>query len=221
MAAPESEKTELDIDALMDAPVAAPGESAEAPIAVESFGVPGPLLLTPRRRETARGNFIETYNASDFADAVGRDVHFVQDNQWTMHKRGVLRGMHFQYPPFAQGKLVRVVAGEVLDVVVDIRTGGPTFGQHVKTTLSAKLGNQLWIPEGFAHGFVTRRANTVVMIKTTALYAPQAEGVLKWNDPLLHIDWETPKPELSYRDSRAPGLGDLVTPFALNPPQRV
>ena len=214
-----------DIDALMDAPVAAddapPPAPADLPLEVERFTIPGPVRLTPVRREDERGWFAETYNAAHFAEAVGRDVDFVQDNQSVSFKTGTLRGLHFQYPPFAQGKLVRVVAGAILDVVVDIRHGSPTFGQHVKVRLDAKTGDQLWVPEGFAHGFITTRANTMVAYKTTALYAPQAEGVLAWNDELLHIDWEFKKPMLSERDQRAPGLADLVTPFALNPPQRI
>ena len=182
---------------------------------VESFNIKGPLLLTPARYEDDRGWFTETFNAATFADAVGRDVTFVQDNESHSLQSGTLRGLHFQHPPFAQGKLVRCTRGAIIDVAVDIREDSPTLGQHVKVKLDDKTGQQFWIPEGFAHGFVTRQNNTRVAYKCTFAYAPQAEGTIVWNDPLLHIDWEVSDPILSDKDRRAPGYADFVTPLPI------
>ena len=177
--------------------------------------IPGPLRLLPVRHEDERGYFCETYNAGDFAEAVGRDVEFLQDNESLSVKKGTLRGLHFQHPPFGQAKLVRVLRGSILDVVVDIREGSPTFGQHEGVKLDASSGEMLWVPEGFAHGFVTTRDNTLVSYKVTSGYAAQHQGRIKWNDPLLHIDWGVAEPILSDADARAPGFADLVTPFGI------
>ena len=182
---------------------------------VTTFSIKGPVLVRPKRIEDERGWFSEIYNSGDFADAIGRDVHFVQSNESFSAKKGTLRGLHFQHPPFGQAKLVRVGRGAILDVVVDIRDGSPTFGQHERVRLDSKSGDQLWVPEGFAHGFVTLKDNTVVNYRVTSGYAAQHQGRIAWNDPLLHIDWEVDNPTLSDADRTAPSFADLVSPFGI------
>ena len=177
--------------------------------------IAGPLRLSPERREDERGYVCETYDAGRFAEAIGRDVEFLQDVETLSLRKGTLRGLHFQHPPFGQAKLVRVLRGAIRDVVVDMREGSPSFGQHESVDLDAKSGEMLWIPEGFAHGFVTLRDNTLVSTKVSSGYAEQARGRIKWNDPLLHIDWGMDDPILSERDARAPGFADIVTPFGI------
>jgi dTDP-4-dehydrorhamnose 3,5-epimerase len=159
-----------------------------AALNVEAFSVDGVLHVTPPRFGDVRGYFCETYNRGAFA-AVGIDRVFVQDNQSLSRERGVVRGMHFQIPPFAQAKLVRVLRGSVYDVAVDIRKGSPTYGQSVAVTLSAELGNQLFIPDGFAHGFCTLEADTEVLYKVDAPYSRDHERGLLWNDPALGVHW--------------------------------
>lgn len=146
------------------------------------------LVLTPRFFRDERGFFTESYNKRAFDEAVGESVDFVQDNH-SRSKKGVLRGLHYQLPPKGQGKLVRAVAGEIFDVAADIRRGSPTFGQWVGVRLSAENGKQLWIPEGFAHGFLTLSEQAEVLYKATAYYAPDSEASIAWNDPDLAIEW--------------------------------
>ena len=149
-----------------------------------------------------RGFFFESFNQKQFQDAIGKTVEFVQDNhsRSTMH---VLRGLHYQVPPFAQGKLVRVIHGEVFDVAVDIRKNSPTFGQWVGVMLSAENKRQVWIPEGFAHGFVTLSETADFLYKTTNYYAPSSERCIIWNDPALSIDWKNiTVPILSDKDKK-------------------
>jgi len=164
----------------------------------EKLAIEGLLLLRPRVFTDERGSFMETWNEMTFREHVG-DHRFVQDNESTSRK-GVLRGLHFQLAPHAQGKLVRAVAGAVMDVCVDIRTASPTFGEHVKVLLSASERTMLWIPPGFAHGFVALEENTVFTYKCTAPYHPAAERTILWNDQDLAIDWGVVDPIVSARD---------------------
>ncbi|WP_347254295.1 dTDP-4-dehydrorhamnose 3,5-epimerase [Leminorella grimontii] len=162
------------------------------------------LILEPRVFGDERGFFFESFNQRVFEDTIGRKVTFVQDNH-SKSSRGVLRGLHFQKGEYAQGKLVRCVAGEVFDVVVDIRKGSPTFGKWVGVYLSAENKRQLWIPEGFAHGFLTLSETAEFLYKATNYYAPASEGSILWNDKTIGIEWPiTQPPELSAKDAVAP-----------------
>jgi dTDP-4-dehydrorhamnose 3,5-epimerase len=154
-----------------------------------------------------RGFFFESFNDKLFTQAVGAPVAFVQDNH-SRSSRGVLRGLHYQLPPHAQGKLVRVVQGEVFDVAVDIRAGSPTFGRWVGEVLSEQNKRQLWIPPGFAHGFVTLSETADFLYKTTDFYAPQAERCIAWNDPAISIRWPYEgTPLVSAKDAQGVALG--------------
>ncbi len=144
--------------------------------------------VTPVRHPDGRGFFSETWNRRALGDN-GLTVDFVQDNLAHSKKAGTVRGLHYQDPPAAQGKLVSVLRGAVFDVALDIRTHSPTYGQHVSVTLSADEGNQIWIPESFAHGYCTLEDDTLLVYKQTAFYAPDHEGGILWNDPALDIDW--------------------------------
>jgi len=171
-------------------------------------GLSGLWLIEPRIHGDERGFFYESFHQQQFDVAIGHHVEFVQDNH-SRSSRGVLRGLHYQLPPQAQGKLVRCVAGEVFDVAVDLRRGSATFGQHFDTLLSAANHRQLWIPEGFAHGFVTLSEHAEVLYKTTAYWSPQHERALRWDDPQLAIAWPLRDGlQLSARDRAAPLLAD-------------
>ncbi|HEX8448010.1 MAG TPA: dTDP-4-dehydrorhamnose 3,5-epimerase [Allosphingosinicella sp.] len=173
---------------------------------IEPTALPDVLVLTPRVHRDERGFFAESYNKRAFAQAVGSDVDFVQDNH-SLSMRGVLRGLHYQLDPKAQGKLVRAVVGEIFDVAVDVRRGSPTFRRWVGVRLSAENGKQLWIPRGFAHGFLTLSERAEVLYKASDYYAPDLEGSLAWDDPDIGIEWPGgPSPLLSAKDSAAPGL---------------
>ena len=166
------------------------------------------LLIKNKVFGDARGFFVESYNARTFAQATGLSLNFVQDNH-SRSSKGVLRGIHYQLTPHAQGKLVRVANGSVFDVAVDLRKSSPTFGKWVGHTLTAIGGEMLWIPPGFGHGFVTLEDNTDLIYKTTDFYAPESEACVAWNDPTIGIDW--PKEvlatiQLSSKDQAAPRL---------------
>ena len=161
---------------------------------------------------------MESYNRKVFSEAAGRDVDFVQDNH-SLSKKGVLRGLHYQLPPNAQGKLVRAVVGEIFDVAVDIRRGSPTFGRWVGERLSAENRRQLWIPEGFAHGFLTLSERAEVLYKATAYYAPGSERSLVWNDPAVAVEWPPGPPLLSPKDEDAPVL-EAAELFRLAQPRK-
>lgn len=164
--------------------------------------IPDVVLIEPKVFGDERGFFFESYSQHQFDDAIGREIRFVQDNH-SKSTNGVLRGIHYQLPPMAQGKLVRVVAGEVFDVAVDIRKNSPTFGQWVGEILSAENKRQLWIPEGFGHGFVTLSEQAEFLYKTTEYYAPDTEVCIKWDDPGLAIDWQYKgMPNVSARDEQ-------------------
>lgn len=168
------------------------------------------LILEPKVHGDERGFFLESWNRRAFAEAVGRDVEFVQDNH-SRSARGVLRGMHYQ-SPHTQGKLVRVVAGEVYDAVVDVRRSSPTFGRSVGVTLSAANHRMLWVPEGLAHGFLVTSDLADFLYKTTDYYAPKHEKTLLWNDPAIGIDWPLEgEPLLKPADARGLPLSDIET----------
>ncbi|NLZ12269.1 MAG: dTDP-4-dehydrorhamnose 3,5-epimerase [Alcaligenaceae bacterium] len=173
------------------------------------LAIPEVILFEPKVFGDDRGFFFESFNQRSFEEAVGRSVHFVQDNH-SRSARHVLRGLHYQMAPRAQGKLVRVVQGEVFDVAVDVRRSSPTFGQWVGAHLSAADKCQLWIPEGFAHGFVTLSDSAEFLYKTTDFYAPEAERAIIWNDAQLAIDWPLngEMPVLSGKDQVAPRFAD-------------
>lgn len=177
---------------------------------IETYAIDGLILIKPSVYSDDRGYFLETFNLNRFRNATGLDVNFVQDNE-SLSQKGVLRGLHFQVAPYAQGKLVRVVSGEVLDVAVDLRRGSPTFGQHQSVRLSGKNKHQFYIPPGFAHGFAVLAPDTVFSYKCTAYYHPDSERSLRWNDPALGIDWLLDYPVLSEKDRNAPNLDELNT----------
>lgn len=165
--------------------------------------IPEVLILEPRVFGDDRGFFYESYNERVFREATGLDVHFVQDNH-SRSIKGVLRGLHYQLPPAAQGKLVRCVVGEVFDVAVDIRRSSATFGKWVGVHLSAENKRQFWIPEGFAHGFLVLSKNAEFLYKTTNYYAPEWDRGIVWNDPGIGIQWPfAGAPTLSEKDQRA------------------
>ena len=168
--------------------------------------VPGVLLIRPRVFRDDRGSFLETWRAERYADE-GLPTEFAQDNA-AISSRGVLRGLHYQHPS-PQGKLVMVLAGEVWDVAVDIRRGSPTFGRWAAETLSAENGHQLWIPEGFAHGYVVLSESAVFAYKCTRPYDPHGDAAVRWDDPELGIDWPVGEPVLSQKDRDAPRLEDV------------
>ncbi|MFT0531908.1 dTDP-4-dehydrorhamnose 3,5-epimerase [Castellaniella hirudinis] len=175
----------------------------------QACALPDVFLAEPRVFGDERGFFFESFNARAFRQATGLDPDFVQDNH-SKSVRGVLRGLHYQLPPHAQGKLVRVVQGQVYDVAVDIRRGSPTFGRWVGEILSADNKKQLWIPPGFAHGFVTLSETAEFLYKTTAFYAPDHERCIRWDDPALAIDWrlEGLAPTVSAKDAAGVALAD-------------
>lgn len=150
--------------------------------------IEGVVIIEPRLFEDERGYFFESFNRERFKSLTGRDIEFVQDNE-SLSAMGVVRGLHFQLPPHAQSKLVRVVRGEILDVAVDLRMGSPTFGKHVSVVLSQDNHRQLFIPRGFAHGFAVLKGEAMLEYKCDNYYAPEAEGAIRWDDPSLAIEW--------------------------------
>ena len=180
------------------------------PFTVTPTAIPEVLVLEPRVFGDTRGFFFESFNARDFAQATGLQVDFVQDNH-SKSARGVLRGLHYQIE-HAQGKLVRVVQGEVFDVAVDLRRSSPTFGKWVGVHLSADNHKQLWVPPGFAHGFVVLSESAEFLYKTTDYYAPQHERSLLWNDPALGISWPIDfEPQLAAKDAAGKLFADADT----------
>lgn len=178
---------------------------------VQKTGFEGLLILQPKIFKDDRGAFQESWNATTFKQ-LGLPITFVQDNQSVSHKN-VLRGLHFQHPPHAQGKLVRVTRGRALDVVVDLRKDSKTFKKHYKIELSDEKANMLWVPAGFAHGFVALENDTVFQYKCDALYNPQTEDCLLWNDLSLGIDWEIENPIISDKDQEGKIFTALKNPF--------
>lgn len=174
------------------------------------------VIIEPKVFKDARGYFFESFSQKEFEEKV-RKINFVQDNE-SMSSYGVMRGLHFQAPPFTQSKLVRCVKGRVLDVAVDIRKGSPTFGKHVAVELTADNHRQFFIPRGFAHGFVVLSEEAVFQYKCDNLYAPQSEGAIMWNDPTIGIDWQIPAKDiiLSAKDKLHPSLTDVPELFDYN-----
>lgn len=176
--------------------------------------IDGVFIIEPKVFGDSRGYFFESFNAREFALKTGLDVNFVQDNE-SMSHYGVLRGLHFQNPPYAQSKLVRVVQGKVVDVAVDIRRGSPTYGKYVMAELTGENHRQFFVPRGFAHGFAVLSDMAVFQYKCDNFYAPASEGAIAWNDPDIAIPWPVPASdvELSEKDKKHPFLKDIVSPF--------
>ena len=173
--------------------------------------IEGLLIIKPRIFEDDRGYFFESWSKAAFENA-GLDINFVQDNQ-SFSSKGVVRGLHFQNPPFAQGKLVRVLKGSALDVAVDIRKNSPTYGKHVSVLLSGKNKTMFWIPPGFAHGFSTLEDNTIFSYKCSGVYNKESEGSLMWNDTDLNIDWQIKSPIISEKDQNSELFANFKTQF--------
>lgn len=196
----------------------APDPSSSA-LSLNTLALPGLVVISPKCIGDDRGYFSETYNQRAFAE-LGLKTPLVQDNQSLSAQKSTLRGLHFQTAPHAQVKLIRVLNGAIYDVSVDIRHGAPTFGQHAGVILSAQNRRQLWVPEGFAHGFYTLTPDTVVLYKVSAYYAPDHDKGLAWDDPALGIDWPLDAgctPILSARDRQHPKLADLPAYFQYTP----
>ena len=172
----------------------------------------GLFIIQPKVFEDARGYFFESFNQKEFKEHIGDNINFYQDNQ-SKSTKNVLRGLHFQNPPYAQGKLVRVLQGSVIDVVVDIRKSSSTYGQHFKMKLDAENFEMLYIPEGFAHGFATLEDNTVFSYKCTDFYHKASEDCIIWNDPDLDIDWEIKEPILSEKDRFGKKFSSFASKF--------
>lgn len=176
--------------------------------------IEGLKIIEPRIFGDARGYFFESFNERDFVAQTGIEVCFVQDNE-SKSRYGVVRGLHFQQPPFAQSKLVRVVKGRVLDVAVDIRRGSSTYGHHVSVELTEENHRQLFLPKGMAHGFAVLSDEVLFQYKCDEYYHPESEGAIAWDDPTLAIDWHLPKVDvlLSEKDGHHPKFNEFVTPF--------
>lgn len=177
----------------------------------EKVFIEGLLVIKPKVFEDSRGYFFESYNEK-LLQAAGLHTNFVQDNQ-SLSQKNVLRGMHYQAPPFAQGKLVRVIKGGVLDVVVDIRKKSPTYGKHFSIELNERNKTMLWVPEGFAHGFLTLEDNTIFHYKCNNYYDKASESCIMWNDPGLGINWGAIDPVLSEKDKVGTLFKDVTSPF--------
>lgn len=179
---------------------------------VKECEIPGLLIIEPRIFEDERGHFFESFNEQKFSELVGSTVSFCQDNE-SLSQKNVLRGLHFQVPPFDQGKLVRVISGRVIDVVVDIRRSSPFYGQYQSVELSANNKKQFWIPPGFAHGFLTLEENTIFQYKCTNYYSPVSERTIKWNDSDLKIKWPVEHPIVSEKDQIGQEFANFVSEF--------
>ncbi|MDR1346391.1 MAG: dTDP-4-dehydrorhamnose 3,5-epimerase [Bacteroidales bacterium] len=178
---------------------------------IEKTAIKGLLLVTPDVFTDERGVFFESYNQQRWTEAGVSDL-FVQDNQ-SQSRKGVVRGLHFQKPPFAQSKLVRVLQGSVLDVAVDIRRSSPTYGQHISVLLSADNLKQFFLPCGFAHGFIALEEGTLFAYKCSQLYCKEAEVTIPYNDPLLEIDWGIDNPVVSEKDLQGIDFKNFISPF--------
>ena len=185
---------------------------------IEPLAIADVTLIRPTKHGDERGFFSEIFR-EELLERHGVRGPFVQDNHVYSAARGVLRGLHFQAPPHAQGKLVRCVRGAILDVAVDIRAGSPTFGQHVAAEISAANWTQIWVPPGFAHGYVTLEPDCEIIYKVTGYYAPASETGIAWDDPDIGVDWRLDLSELvmSDKDRRNPRLAEIATPFECAP----
>lgn len=177
-------------------------------------GIDGVFIIEPKVFGDARGYFFESFNAKEFAEKTGRHITFVQDNE-SSSRYGVLRGLHFQLPPYTQSKLVRVVKGRVIDVVVDIRKGSPTYGKYEMCELTEENHRQFFVPKGMAHGFAVLSETAIFQYKCDDFYHPEAEGAIAWNDPDIAINWPVPTADiiLSEKDKHHPFLRDFESPF--------
>ncbi len=180
----------------------------------EPLAIPDVILIQTRTFADDRGSFSETWNSRAFSEA-GIEAEFVQDNHAKSACAGTVRGLHYQTPPHAQGKLVRVIRGAIFDVAVDMRKASPSFGRSVSATLTADNAHQLWVPAGFAHGYATLEDDTEVLYKVTDFYAPECEGGVSWNDPDLAINWpvDANSALLSGKDLKLPRFRDVASPF--------
>lgn len=178
------------------------------------LSIPEIILIEPKVHGDERGYFVETFRHDLFEDAIGHPVNFVQDNE-SKSSKGVLRGLHYQLAPHAQSKLVRVIEGTILDIAVDIRTNSPTFGQHICVELNAQNKRQLFIPRGFAHGFVVLSETATFAYKVDNYYSPECDRGLAYNDPHININWQIPDHQLrlSDKDTTQPILSDLTPAF--------
>lgn len=177
----------------------------------KKFDIEGPLLLIPDVFSDSRGYFFESFSKKLF-ESHGVAYDFVQDNQ-SLSAKGTLRGLHFQAPPFAQGKLVRVACGSVIDIIVDIRKSSPTFGKNITIKISDKNYYQLWVPPGFAHGFSVIEDNTIFQYKCTDYYNKESEGGILFSDKDLNLQWENDNPTVSEKDLKLPLFKDFISPF--------
>lgn len=179
--------------------------------------IEGVLIIEPKIFGDDRGYFFESFNARKFADKTGMEINFVQDNE-SKSRYGVLRGLHFQLPPYTQSKLVRVVKGKVVDVAVDLRKGSPTYGKYAMCELSEDNHRQFFVPQGMAHGFVVLSEEAVFQYKCDDFYHPEAEGGIMWNDPSINVQWPIFAADisLSERDKCHPLLKDFESPFVYN-----
>lgn len=183
-------------------------------IEVVKTEIPGVLIIEPKVFGDNRGYFMESYNAREFTEKTGININFVQDNE-SKSRFGVLRGLHFQLPPYTQSKLVRVVKGKVLDVAVDIRSGSPTYGKYVTCEMTEENKRQFYVPKGFAHGFCVLSEEAIFQYKCDDFYHPEAESAIAWDDPDIAIQWpvEAEKVILSEKDMHHPNLKDFESPF--------
>lgn len=179
---------------------------------INKLGIEGLAVLIPRKYEDERGYFSESFNQKQFDKLIGKNITFVQDNE-SVSVKNTLRGLHFQSPPYTQGKLVRVVEGSVLDIAVDIRKNSPTFGQWHGEILSKTNRKLFWIPEGFAHGFVALEENTKFLYKCTNYYVPEAETTILWRDKTLNIEWGVSNPLISKKDNKGIRFKNFLSPF--------
>lgn len=183
---------------------------------VEKTTLAGVMIIEPDVFADNRGSFMELFQAERYRELLqlGDNEHFVQDN-FSISNKGTVRGLHYQAPPFAQGKLVTVLRGRVLDVAVDIRSGSPTYGQHVAVELSCENHRQLWVPQGFAHGFVVLEDDTFFLYKCTNVYSKEHDRGVLWNDPALGIAWGVEQPLVSEKDQKHPLLAHIANEFIL------
>ena len=194
-------------------------QSISAPLSrrmkVTTLAIDAVKLVVPQRFGDSRGYFVEIWNRKTFASDVGIDVDFVQDNASLSRAAGTVRGLHFQRPPVPQAKLVRCQRGSLFDVAVDLRRASPTFGRHVSAVLTAEGGEQLFVPEGFAHGFCTLEPNTEIAYKVSGFYSREHDAGIAWNDPDIGIEWplQGREPSLSERDRQLPRLAELAALF--------
>ena len=190
-------------------------ETSGSNMNITKFDIEGPMLIEPRLFKDDRGYFYESFRADKFNEAAGETVDFVQDNQSFSAPKGTVRGLHYQSNPFAQGKLVRCLSGSIIDIIVDVREGSPTYGQHLRVELTGENHQQFFVPAGFLHGFATQEPDTLVAYKVTNYYSSECDGNVLWNSPSLGLDWGISDDEavLSAKDAIAPDFVSWTTPF--------